>query len=279
MTDGTLLLVDMSYQVYRAAAAHPRLTSGRVFTGGLYGFFVTVAKMIRETRATQIAFCQDVKPYKRSEVYPEYKQIRKKSADEELIKAFKQSMSLVLDTLHAAQLPVWGIKGFEFDDLAGHAVEKYRHRYKMIYAGTNDSDLFQLLTTPRFAVYRQSITDVMDMKAFQNRYKMTADQYVLWLALQGTHNDIAGIDGVGEITATKAINDPAALRKWRDSHGAIIDRNIKLIRLPHPEFPHDAEIPRGGPYDHRALIRALSKYDIDFTASIDKSLWQVAPTV
>ena len=31
-----LLTVDLSYQTYRAAASHPMLTCGQVFTGGLY---------------------------------------------------------------------------------------------------------------------------------------------------------------------------------------------------------------------------------------------------
>ena len=65
-----LVCVDLSYQVYRASAAHPMLTSRRVFTGGLYGFLQTFAKTVRETRATHVAFCQDCKPYRRSLEYP-----------------------------------------------------------------------------------------------------------------------------------------------------------------------------------------------------------------
>jgi 5'-3' exonuclease len=163
----TLLLVDLSYQVYRAAAAHPMLTSRRTFTGGLYGFFTTVAKMIRDTKATEVVFCQDLKPYKRSETYPQYKQLRKKDADEELLMMFTQSMSLVLDAIRATGLPIWGVRGFEFDDLVAHAAIRYRHRFDTIWGGTNDSDVYQLFWCHNFKVYRKSLADVMDAPAFR----------------------------------------------------------------------------------------------------------------
>src|SRR6188768_1899383 len=110
--DRVLLCVDLSYQCYRASAANPHLTSRRVFTGGLYGFLMTMGKMIRETRATDVAFCQDVKPYLRSKTYPEYKQLRKKAADEELLERHKESMPMILECLQICGVKPWGVPGF-----------------------------------------------------------------------------------------------------------------------------------------------------------------------
>lgn len=271
-----LLCVDMSYQVYRAAAAHPMLTSRRVFTGGLYGFFTTFAKMVRETKATHVAFCLDTKPYRRSEVYPDYKQLRKKNADETLMAMYKQSMSLVLDTLDACSYPTWGLQGFEFDDLAGHCVMKYRHRFDRIYAGSNDSDLFQLLWCDNFAIYRKSITDVATGDWLAKTMKITPAQHMLMTALMGTHNDIEGIKGVGEGTALKAVrDDPALLRKLRDGHAAVIDRNLSLIKLPHPDFPRSAALPSPGSFNPRTLYKSLGRYDVDVTASMERAFTQI----
>lgn len=268
-----LLAVDLSYQCYRASAAHPMLTSRRVFTGGLYGFLTTLGKMVRETKATEVAVCADRKPYLRSVIYPQYKQIRKASADEELLKMFKQTTSLVDELLAVANIPVWGLTGFESDDLIGHVAIKYRHRYKMIYAGSNDSDLYQLLWIPNFAIYTKDITKLVTGASVMKEHGLTPEQYALSTALTGTHNDIEGIEGVGPVTARKAILDPLKMRAIRAQHAGIIDRNRELIKLPHSDLPFHATIPPLlGPLDMRAVYRWCGRLDIEVTAAIEQAL-------
>jgi hypothetical protein len=104
---------------------------------------------------------------------------------------------------------------------------------------------------------------------------MTPEQYVLWLALQGTHNDIAGIVGIGPVKATTIVTEPATLRKYRETHGPLIARNEALIRLPHPAFPLGTPLPRAERYKPRELYRTLSLYDIEVTASIERAFQQV----
>lgn len=272
-----LLAVDMSYQVYRAAAAHPMLTSRRVFTGGLYGFWTTLAKTIRETDATHLALGQDVKPYRRSETYPEYKLLRKAKADDDLLRMYKASMTLVLESLEEAGLQPWGIPGFEFDDLAAHCVRKYRHRYDRIVAASNDSDLWQLLGADNFSIFRKSKADIVTGATLHDAFgkPITPDEYMLMTALTGTHNDIAGIPGVGAVTALKAIRDPSVMRKYRDGHNALIERNLALIKLPHPEFPWSATIPSMEGLNPRRLYRYLGRYDIEVTGAISNALDQL----
>lgn len=278
MTRRFLLCVDLSYQVYRAAAAHPMLTCRDRFTGGLYGFLMTLAKTIRETSATDIVFCQDVKPYLRSRDYPDYKQLRKKNADDELLKRYTESMALVLALLEEFNLPLWGVPGFESDDLIGHVVSKYRHRFTRIYAATNDSDVFQWLWVDNFAIYTKDVATIITGYDLWQAHGLSPEQFMLSTALQGTHNDIAGIPNVGPKTAAKAVKSEALLRQYRASHGAIIDRNLKLIKLPHAEFPSDARIPvyLGG-FDHRAFTRWLGRYDIDTTMSMVNAFEQLEP--
>jgi 5'-3' exonuclease len=272
-----LLAIDLSYQTYRAAAAHPMLTSRRVFTGGLYGFFTTFAKMMRETRATHVAFCQDVKPYLRSLVYPEYKQLRKASADDDLLKMYKQSMSLILEVFEECGLQPWGVPGFESDDLIGHCVMKYRHRFDRIYAGSNDSDIWQLLWADNFFIYTKSINELISGASLAKKHNITPEQFMLATALQGTHNDIAGIVGVGEKTAIKAVrDDPALLRALKAKHGELIERNLGLIKLPHVELPRSTALPQhGGSFNPRQLYKSLGRYDIDVTGSMVNAFEQI----
>lgn len=273
-----LLCLDLSYQTYRAAAAHPMLTSRRIFTGGLYGFLTTFAKMVRETKATHVAFCQDRKPYLRSIAYPDYKQLRKKNADDDLLKAYTQSMTLVLETLDVAGFPIWGVNGFESDDLIAHAAVKYRHRFDTIYAASNDSDLYQLLWIPNFSIYTKDILTLVDRQSMWEKHGLTPDQFMYMTAMTGTHNDIEGIPRCGPVTATKAIKDPALLRNFRSIYGGVIDRNLGLIKLPHAELPRTTKIPeyRGG-FNERNLYRSLAAYDIDVTASMSRAFEQLQP--
>lgn len=274
-----LLCVDMSFQVYRAAAAHKGLSSRRVFTGGLYGFFMTLSKIVRETRATDVAFCRDSKPYKRSEVYPQYKQLRKASADDELLVLYKESMQLVLDALEVGGIRTWAVQGFEADDLAAHCVVKYRGRFDSIYSASNDGDLWQLLWCPNYYVYRKSITDCMTREGLRDLFghPITPADFMLMTALAGTHNDVEGIPRVGQITALKAIKDPSILRGYREKWGAIIDRNLALIALPHAEFPRAEAIPKHK-LTHRSIRNMwsfLGDYDIEITGSMSAAFEQV----
>lgn len=278
MTTPVLLAVDLSYQTYRAAASHPMLTSGQTFTGGLYGFLTTLAKQIRETGATRVIACRDMKPYRRSLVYPEYKQLRKKDADEDLLRAFNQSMKLVLEVLDIIKVPAMGYEGFESDDCIGGIVHQHRSRFGTIYAASNDSDLYQLFRFDNFKVLRKDISDLMDRKRLAaGPLGMTPDEFMLASALQGTHNDIAGIPRVGEVTAYKAVRDPGLMRSYRERWGELIDRNLGLIRLPHPEFPRvGLPAPMTG-FSHRDLYRFCGRFDIEVTKSMLDSFQQIAP--
>lgn len=276
MTDRILLAVDLSYQCYRASAAHPMLTSRDHFTGGLYGFFTTLAKQLRETRATELVICQDRKPYLRSTEYPDYKKIRKKNADETALAAHKESMTLILEILAGLGIPVWGLDGFESDDLIAHAVVKYRGRYTTIYAASNDSDLWQLLCYLNFHLYTSDIESVGKERQRLEELGLTPEQHSLMTAMTGTHNDIEGIPRCGPITATKAIKDPSLMRNFRCIYADVIDRNLRLIKLPHASLPWDTKIPVWDAlFVERNLFRLMGRYDIEVTASMVRGFQQL----
>ena len=260
-----LLLVDLSYETYRASAAHPLLTHEGKFTGGLYGFLVSVARQVRDAGARRAVLCCDRKPYRRSLAYPDYKLLRKKNQDDELLLAQRESLGYALEMLPALGVPAWGIDGFESDDLVAHVVAQHRHRYSRIYAASNDSDLCQLFWCERFVLVRGSMKKAMDARVFAEQ-GLTPEQFVQMSALMGTHNDIAGVPGVGPATAAKAVRDPALWRTYRADHAALIDRNVALIRLPHPEFPAGAPVPgRSARFSARELYRWCSRFGISAT--------------
>lgn len=273
-----LLTVDLSYQTYRAAASHKALTDVEGnFTGGLYGFLVTLAKQIRETQATEVIITKDAKPYRRSLMYPEYKLIRKSASNQELKALYEASKPLVDEAIAELGFGVMAVEGFEADDCTGWIVHRHRHRYDEIYAASNDSDLYQLMTCPWFRLLPSDLASAIDARNLAAMpLCVTPEQFMLATALQGTHNDVAGIEGVGQVTAIKAVKDPALMRSYRERYNDLIERNLKLIKLPHPEFRFGPLPRRTRDFDHRSFYRFCSRFDIECTKSMLDSFEQVS---
>lgn len=271
MRDAVLLLVDVSYQCYRACAAHPLLRdSDDNLTGGVYGFFQNLGKALRETEATSVVLCVDSKPYVRSLEYPDYKLLRKQTADPELAERVADQKPKVLAAMSALGWDAWGVPGFESDDLIGLAVLRERHRYRRIYAMSKDSDLYQLFdVVPHFAVYAKDIADIWDGARLMREHGLSGAEYAHATALMGTHNGVEGIAGIGIKKAMQAVKDPARMRTLRGLHGDLIDRNRGLIRLPHAKLPRDSVPPPPRLGGHRKqLYLALGAHDIQTTASL-----------
>lgn len=274
-----LLLVDLSYQTYRATSVHRKLVSGsNVFTGGLYGFMATVCKLASEVSADRIAICQDIKPYVRSQEYPQYKQLRAKRRDEELLELYKASLPLVLEFCALVGWPLMGVPGFESDDCIGHVVANHRGRFSHIFAASNDSDLHQLFYCPWFYMVPTDMKGLVHAGTLHDEFgrPLTPQQHSLITALTGTHNDVEGVPRVGWVTALKMVRDPGLLRKCREQHAATIDRNLQLIALPHRQFPADTPVPpMQKSCTRRDLYRWAGKYDITVTAGMLEGLQQL----
>lgn len=270
MTSRTLLASDLSYQSYRATAVHRTLTSRGIFTGGLYGFLVSMAKQVKDSDATDYVVCLDLPPYKRSAEYPEYKQLRRKRSDDDLHELHMQSKELILELIDVLGVPVLGVPGFESDDCIAHLVRTYRHRFDSIYAASNDSDLFQLFDNRNFKCMTGSGGFVDWRLLDAPPWSCTPEEFKLALAMEGTHNDVVGIPQVGPVTAMRAVREPAIMRKYREQWGDLIDRNLRLIELPHRDFPAAIRLPRrsGRGFDPRLLYRWCARFDIEVRQSM-----------
>jgi 5'-3' exonuclease len=274
----TLLAVDLSNLLYKSCHAHSGLSSGDVFTGGLYGFMLGIAVAIKKTQATDLVICRDMKPYLRSLDYPEYKLLRKTAQDPELKEMYATSEPLVLEFIRGAGIPIWGVPGFESDDLIGYAVRHYGWRFARIVAMSSDEDLHMLLDHPRFAIYKgakpgQLVT--ASPEGYVTPQKVTAAEYRLALALSGTHNEVAGLDGIGAVRAAAIVKDPVKWRQYLGEHGPMIERNLSLITLPHAKLGRQTLPTRKGRFTGRSLYRLVSHLDIDITPIMSESFEQV----
>lgn len=276
MKPRVLLLVDLSNQCYKASAAFPTLTSEGRFTGGLYGFLSAVEKAITVTGATEMAVCEDCKPYVRSNLYPEYKQLRKETRDEDLYERAQFTIQLVKEMLDVVGWPLWAVPGFESDDLIGLAATKYRHRYSKIVGMSNDSDLYQLFKYENFQLYKGTKGLYTREDYNQEWQGLSFEDLPMALAFMGTHNDVAGVPGIGPVRARKIVSHPFMLRQALEQHRKIVERNIQLISLPHADLPRSIEVPKPTKrYSERDLMRYCGRYDINVTKAMISAFDQI----
>lgn len=271
-----LLCVDLSNQAYRASAAFSSLTSEGRFTGGLYGFLGAISKATKATGATEIVICEDRKPYLRSETYPQYKLLRKDTKDPDLYENAQYSIGLIKELLEVTGWPLWSLAGFESDDLVAHAVTKYRHRYHRIIGMSNDSDLFQLFQYEAFQAYRGKKGLYTRQDYDKEWLGLPPDLFCTALAFTGTHNEVEGVRGIGPVTALDIVSHPFKLRAAREKHFDIVERNLKLIQLPHAKLPQTTRLPSPTrPYRERDLLRFCGRFDISLTMEMCYSFSQL----
>lgn len=281
MHNEILVLADLSNHAHKGTHAYKGLTSGQTFTGGLYGFLIAMSKTIKETGATRLIVGADSKPYQRSKEFPGYKGDRKKKEyteeDELILRGVRQTESLIRELCNCLGIPVWEVAGFEYDDLVGHTVRKYRCRFASILASTSDSDLYQLFYATNFALHKGK-NGLYQRKDFRSEWEgISPKDYIRVLALMGTHNGVPGVDRVGPKTAIKAVQGDTKFAQLFEQHKATVERNLPLIELPHAKFPYREELPPK--QTMRDPIRALYKfagfYDIEVTNAMATAFEQV----
>jgi len=190
--------------------------------------------------------------------------------DEEMVIKVKFTMGLVKEAMAVVGWPMWGVSGFESDDLIGLAATQYRHRYKQVVALSNDSDLHQLFhINPNFAIYRGK-KGLYTKASYEKEWDgMPLEHLQLALALMGTHNEVQGVRGIGEVTARDIVAHPWKLRQAMDKHADIVQRNLELIALPHKDLPADTVIPDyTRKFVERDFLRFCGRYDINATSSM-----------
>jgi len=271
-----LLIADFKNVVYRSTSTHASLFSGRTFTGGLYGFMVSLLRAVRDVQATSVVVATDLQPYVRKQQFSGYKGDRKKNRDPDdpfLLKS-AQSMPLAKAFVECLDLPFWEAEGFEYDDFCAWGAKQFSHRFDRVVAMTNDSDLYQLFDIDNFTVYRGSEKGLFDRAEFVKEYgELSREEWINVLCMTGTHNAVPGIEGVGIKTALKAIRDPVAMRNILAKHGDIIERNRPLVALPHASFkPAQDHRVRRHQFELRDFVRFCTRYEIQVTARMVEAL-------
>ena len=208
----TLMLLDTYGLVYRAFFALPVMTTASGMpTNAAYGFIMMLQKVLADERPTHViaAFDKGV-PRARLERYAEYKAQRQETPDD-----LRSQFALVRKVLAAYDIPIVEIDGEEADDIIATLAKKSVEAHQRTLVVTGDLDLLQLVDDRTTVLMtRRGITDLgrYDEAAVRERFDLEPSQLADYRGLKGDPSDnLPGIPGVGEKTASKLINAAGTL--------------------------------------------------------------------
>ena len=215
----TLMLLDGNSLAFRAFYALPAenfKTQGGLTTNAVYGFTAMLINLLRDEQPSHIAAAFDVSRQTfRLEKYPEYKAGRSATPDE-----FRGQIDITKEVLGALGITVLAEPGFEADDvIATLATQAEAEGYRVLVV-TGDRDSLQLVSPDVTVLYpRKGVSELTRFTpdAVQEKYGLTPQQYPDFAALRGDPSDnLPGIPGVGEKTATKWIAEYGSLQALVD---------------------------------------------------------------
>jgi DNA polymerase-1 len=210
-----LLILDGHSLAYRAFFALPSTlatTTGQI-TNAVYGFTSMLIKLLAEERPDYVAVAFDVgKPVARLAMDAEYKAGRRETPAD-----FGPQLGLIQEVVETLRIPMLLDLEHEADDAIGTLAVRAARRGIHATIVTADRDFFQLVGPGLDVMFnRRGISEIarMDEAAVQERYGLPPTKYLEYVALKGDPSDnIPGVPGVGEKTATKLIQQYGSIEE------------------------------------------------------------------
>lgn len=210
MSEKTLVLIDghaLAYRYFFALERTGMKTTENQPTWAVFGFFKALFELLKhkDISPDAIAVAFDVgRQTFRVDMYPEYKANRDSMPD-----TLRSQLGLIIEGLHAFNIPIYTKEGYEADDVIGTIVTKAKKlRHKTVIL-TGDKDSFQLIDRDGFIkVLMPSKGELVEYDWYKVQEKMGVYPYQVidYKGLSGdTSDNIPGIKGVGDKTAAKLL--------------------------------------------------------------------------
>lgn len=260
-----IVLIDGHSILNRAFYGVPDLTNAEgLHTNAIYGFLNILFKILDEEQPKYLTVTFDVHaPTFRHEMYPEYKGTRKPMAEE-----LRQQVPVIKEVLQAMNIATIEKAGLEADDLLGTISHSCEEKGMDVAIISGDRDTLQLATEHvkiRIPKTKQGRTEIEDYFAsdVKEKYGVTPTEFIDVKALMGdTADNIPGVPGIGEKTATKIIVEygnienahehvselkPPRASKNLDEFWdqAVLSKTLATIDI-HADVPFDLEAARHG---------------------------------
>lgn len=227
----TYILLDCPFLCYRAFH-----TSGKLAEGTIYGFMQSLYAVYEYLGNNNFVFCWDSNKSLREKIRPDYKQERRKKYvdNKETIEFRRQMYSLQDHVIYKLGYHNnFRQTGYEADDLIASICQEYnKHQFIIVSA---DHDLYQCLGD-RVMLYKIHQKRLYTQHDLKREFKVTPEQWHLVKSIAGCKSDgIAGVKGVGEVTAAKWLNKqlkPGVHFKKIEDQQKLWNDNIPLVQLP-----------------------------------------------
>ena len=204
-----LFLLDAYALIYRAFFAlnkNPRINSKGLNTSAIMGFLNTLYEILRNENPTHIGVAFDVSsPTQRQQEFLDYKANRETMPED-----LRASIPYIIRLIEAFNIPIFGVEGYEADDVIGTLSQKAEKAGFVTYMMTPDKDFGQLVTN-KVLMYKPAKfgepAQIWGPKEVCARYGIShPKQLIDILGLWGDAADnIPGIPGIGEKTAAALV--------------------------------------------------------------------------
>jgi len=225
----TLYIIDGHAHIYAAyfAPMTQRLSSpSGEPTKATYIFTTAILGLINSRKPDMLVVAMDSKtPSFRAKIYPEYKAHRPPMPDD-----MPKQIDRIEQILEALKIPVLRMDGYEADDVIGTLVKKAAKKGIDSYICSKDKDMLQLLDE-NIATFDLKTSEAYNAKAMKEELKITPQQFLDVLALQGDKSDnVPGINDVGPKTALEWIQKYGSIEnlfKHADEIGGKRGENLR----------------------------------------------------
>ncbi len=228
-----IVLIDGNALVHRAFHALPPLTSPKgELVNATYGVASMLLKVLAELHPEYVAAAFDTPvPTFRHREYDAYKAQRGPAPE-----GLSEQFARVHEFMDAMGIPSYHVDGFEADDVLGTLTRQAREQGLDVVILTGDTDALQLVA-PGVEVLtsRRGFSDTVlyGEQNVQERYGIPASQLVDLKGLKGdTSDNIPGVPGIGEKTASKLIGEYRTLEGIYDNLDKLTPK-LKLLLETH----------------------------------------------
>ncbi len=212
-----LFLLDgmaLAYRAHFGFLRAPLSTSKGFQTSAVFGFLLTLKKIVEQEKPERIAVVFDApEPTFRHREYPEYKATREKMP-EELV----PQLDCIRRLVEGMGIPFLRVPGFEADDVIGTLAVRESAAGHDVWIVSGDKDMTQLVG-PRVRLYnvqkpRAEEIELVDEAGVEARWGVKPAQITDVLGLMGDASDnVPGVFGVGEKTAATLVKEHGTLER------------------------------------------------------------------
>jgi DNA polymerase-1 len=231
-----LFLIDGNSLAYRAFFALPESigTSDGRPTNAIYGLASMLVKIIDEHHPQGVVVAWDAGYSGREKTYDLYKAQRKPRPD-----LLREQWPHLMPLVEAFGYTNVKVEGYEADDVIASLVKQAREQGIEVMVVTGDRDAYQLVDEGvRVMSTSRGITEtkIYDRAAVEERYGVPPELITDLMGLRGdTSDNIPGVPGIGEKTATQLLQQFGSLERVLENVDQVSGKKRKENLTEHAE--------------------------------------------